>query len=54
MLEAGQNNAFVTGFCFILGLGFSGFVDNPEDHLVNLVLIALLFSKNKIEKEGHT
>lgn len=33
-------------------LGFFGFVDNPEDLLVKLALIALLFSKNKNEKEG--
>jgi len=34
-------------------LGFSGFVDNPEDLIAKLAMIALLFSKNKNVK-GHT
>lgn len=52
VLEPRENNTFVTGFCFIY-LGFSGFVDNPEDLIAKLAMIALLFSKNKNVK-GHT
>lgn len=49
VLEARENNAFVTGFCFILDLYLLEalwFCDS-EDHPAKLTVIALLLSKNK-------
>ena len=39
-------------FGLVSAFTYLGFVDDPED-LAKLALIALLFSKNKNEKEGH-
>ncbi|KAM9017791.1 uncharacterized protein PRD47_006030 [Ara ararauna] len=46
-----REKGFLSAFTY---LGYSGFVDNPEDHLAELAPIALLFSKNKTEGDGHT